>query len=73
MAATGPPPWQGHEGAPLEGTAYSVAGPNTGLPADTARSTHYPIEGICRCGEMVRAVDLRQERWEHLGRKPGEA
>jgi hypothetical protein len=71
-------PGEDHETVPQPGSAYSMGGANTGLPADLRWSAHYPVEAICLCGEMIRCErDLRLSPgdpgdWVHLGRKPGE-
>lgn len=70
------PAGTGHEAVPQRGTAYSVEGSNTGLPADLLSPFDYPVEALCRCGEMIRceqwlSIGGRGE-WVHTGRKPGD-
>jgi hypothetical protein len=63
-----------HEILPMRGTAYSMAGVNTGLPATLTRSWDYPVEAICAgCGQMIRCERLVRCDWEHQGRMPGES
>lgn len=46
-----------HEAAPEDFSAYSMAGPNTGRPANLANAWHFPAEGICSCCDgVIRAV-----------------
>lgn len=65
-----------HEALPRPGTAYTMRGPNTGLPADLRNLYHYPVEAVCSCGEMIRCEYMLPlgpgADWKHLGRRPGE-
>lgn len=63
-----------HEVLPRRGTAYSMAGKNTGLPANLLDPLHYPAEAICAgCGQMIRCEhSLSPARWVHQNRMPGE-
>lgn len=60
----------GHTAGPEPGTAYTVAGPNTGQEANLRNSAHYPAEALCKdCGMMIRSDGAS---WYHTGRNPGE-
>jgi hypothetical protein len=75
MAAKNAPPGAPHEALVADGSAYSMAGPNTGLPADLRKPRHYPVEGLCAiCHEVVRREKMAPEQldWLHTGRKPGD-
>lgn len=65
-----------HEALPRPGTAYTMEGFNAARPANLRNPLHYPVEGICSCGEMIRCEYMLPlgpgANWEHLGRKPGE-
>lgn len=68
---SGPPPGdRNHE--PLPGSAYTVgAVPNCNLPADLSKPGHYPVEAVCRCGEVIRCERVEQSGWSHTGRRAG--
>lgn len=68
----GPDP---HELLIEPGTAYSVTGRNTGLPANLRFPWHYPVEAVCvMCGYVVRRekLDPACPDWLHLDRRPGD-
>ena len=72
------PGGRGGEIVPRKDTAYTVAGPNTGLPANLMNFAHYPVEAICTdgqgacgCGQVIRSESF-YAGWYHTGRKPGE-
>ncbi len=61
-----------HEIVPQQGTCFSAAGMNTGLPANLQNSLHYPVEALCDiCGEVIEAVHFYRD-WTHTGRQPGD-
>lgn len=64
-----------HELLIRPGTAYSMAGRNTGLRANLRLPWHYPVEAVClMCGYVVRreALDPECPDWVHLDRMPGD-
>lgn len=66
-----------HEALPEPGTAYTVAGRRTGLPADIRNTLHYPVEATCSgCGQVIRCERMLSigpgAEWAHTGRMPGE-
>ena len=66
-----------HEVLIVAGSAYSVAGPNTGLPANLRRPGDYPVEALCAvsgCGQVVRREKPEPGHldWAHTGRMAGE-
>lgn len=70
------PPGGPHEILIVRGSAYSVSGRNTGLPADLAKPWHYPVRAVCGiCGLVVSREEMAVERqdWVHADRKPGES
>jgi len=72
-----PPGSEDHDIVPRPGTAYSVSGGNTGLPANLRNSGHYPAEAQCAgCGEMIRCEQWlpvsADGDWYHTGRRPGD-
>ena len=59
----------------VAGSAYSMAGPNTGQEANLRKPGHYPVEAICSvCKGVVRREKPApgQIDWMHLDRMPGE-
>ena len=71
-ARPGPDP---HELLIVPGSAYTMAGRNTGQPANLLNAFHYPVEALCRiCGLPVRREkpDPACQDWMHLDRKAGE-
>jgi hypothetical protein len=64
-----------HEALIVKGSAYSMEGPNTNLPANPRWPAHYPMEAICAiCHGVVRREEMTPGKldWEHTGRKAGE-
>jgi hypothetical protein len=64
-----------HEMLIVPGSAYSMEGHNTNLPANLRLPWHYPVEALCSvCGEVVRREEPQPGRldWPHTGRKAGE-
>jgi hypothetical protein len=64
-----------HEPDPATDSVYSMEGPNAGRHPDLRNRLHYPAEGICVCGEVVRAEAVNPggpPLWVHTGRMPGE-
>ena len=64
-----------HEILPQPDNIYSMAGPNTGRPADLRITFHYPVESVCAgegCGQVIRLERMYLADWEHTGRRPGD-
>lgn len=61
----------GHLMEPVEGSVYSLRGPNALLPANLMNRHHYPVEAVCGCGGMIRSEEFA-DRWRHTGRMAGE-
>jgi hypothetical protein len=60
-----------HAAEPLPDTAFSMEGRNANRLLDLRFAHHYPAEGICSCGEMIRQ-ESADKPWVHTGRMPGE-
>lgn len=72
LAGKGP-----HRALIVEGSAYTVKGPNTGKPANLGWPGHYPMEAVCAvpgCGQVVRREEMDPEQldWMHTGYMPGD-
>jgi hypothetical protein len=65
-----------HKPEPTPGTLYSAEGINTGLEANPAYPSHYPMTAHCACGEILRCEWYAELGvagwWQHTGRRPGE-
>jgi hypothetical protein len=60
------------EHRPAEGIAYSVQGPNTGLPANLAHARHFPVWAVCAACREVITLSGPLRQWEHTGRMAGD-
>jgi hypothetical protein len=59
----------GHFHAPVKDSCYTL----TGLRARLDRARDYPVEAVCRCGEVIRCESPRQQGWAGTGRRAGDA